>query len=129
MTEPTDSTTTQKMNANATDVAKYRQAGCGFLGLNVLYLVLVFVFLPTFTPDASTLASIILYLAVLTALSFYVWKGKRTLTLVLAVIYALRSAVSAYTLVTGQAFPVVPYVLPLLLISFYLLGRAVWDWR
>tara|TARA_B100000686_G_scaffold334196_1_gene401122 strand:+ start:3933 stop:4292 length:360 start_codon:yes stop_codon:yes gene_type:complete len=118
------------MNKSLMDFTKkkHRQAGYGFMVLNVLYLVLVFSFLPSFTPNASTIGGFTACLIIFATFSFYIWRGKRLLTLILAVVYGLRSVLSAYTLIVGSAFTVVPYVLPLLVISFYLLGRAVWNW-
>ena len=31
-------------------------------------------------------------------------------------------------LVGGDAYPAVPYLLPCVVLTFYLLGRAAWDW-
>tara|TARA_B100000686_G_C16780040_1_gene971203 strand:- start:916 stop:1248 length:333 start_codon:yes stop_codon:yes gene_type:complete len=108
---------------------KFNQASYGFFALNTLYLALVYLYLPAFTPDASMVGSFMLYLLLILVLSFYVWKGNRILTLALALIYILRSVVSLIALLRGGFFPVVPYILPLLLITFYMLGRAVWDWK
>ena len=32
-------------------------------------------------------------------------------------------------IIRGDVFPAVPYLLPCLILSFYLLGRAAWDWQ
>ncbi len=107
---------------------KYRQAGYGFFISNTLYLIIVFIFLPSFHLDFSTIASFVIYLLIIGVLSFYISKGKRVLSLIVAVIFGARSLVSTYTLITGQAFEAIPFVLPLLVATFYLLGRATWDW-
>ena len=49
-------------------------------------------------------------------------------TMLLTVIYGARSAFSAYSLMDISTFQAVPYLLPCLLVTFYLLGRAGWDW-
>ena len=131
-----------KMNEGATDVTikKYRHSGSGFMVLNALYLVLIFIFPPPLNPcnlgigDSKASFSIIatfslFYLTIISTLSFFIWKGKRTLSKVLFAIYGFRSAALIYQSIIGDTFPAAPYILPLLLISFYLLGRAVWDWR
>ena len=115
-------------SASETSVAKYRQAGYGFFILNTLYLIIVFIFLPSFYLDLFTIASFLIYLLILGALSYYIGKGKRMLVLILAPIFGARSVVSIYTLIIGQPFPAVPYALPLLLVTFYLLSRSAWDW-
>ena len=107
-------------------MAKYRQAGHGFFVLSTLYLIVVFIFLPSFHLDLPTVAIFWAYLLTMGVLSYFIYKGKRILALILALIFAVRSAVSIYTLIIGQVFPAVPYVLPLLLLNFYLLGRALW---
>lgn len=107
---------------------KFRQAGYGFFALNMAYLVLVYAFLPPFNLGAKGFAYAGMYVLFMAALAHYVCRGFRKLTLVLAVIYGLRSAVSVYTLIRGEAFVAVPYVLPCLMITFYVLARAAWDW-
>lgn len=107
---------------------KYRQAGYGFLVLGLAYLVLVYIFLPPFNLGSSAFVYAGLYAALMGVLAWFIFRGSRGLTLVLAVIYAARSLVSIYTLIKGEAFVAVPYVLPCLLATFYVLGRAVWDW-
>ena len=117
------------MNENAKNIAiKYRQAGQGFMILNTLYLIVFFLFQPLFNMSTLMVGSSILYLVLVGTLSFYVSKGKRTLTIILAYFYGVRSGLSMYALVIGDAFEAVSYILPLLLISFYILGRAAWNW-
>ncbi len=70
----------------------------------------------------------VLALALFGTLSYFIYKGKKTFVVVLAALWAARIIISIYSLVTGEAFIAVPYVLPTTVIAFYLLGRAVWDW-
>ena len=107
---------------------KYQQAGCGFMGMSLLYLLLVYIFMPPFNLGAEGFLYAGIFLLLAGGCSCYIYRGSQTLALVLAIIYAARSLVSIYTLVEGEAFTAVPYVLPCLLLTFYLLGRAAWDW-
>ncbi|MBI4383766.1 MAG: hypothetical protein HY579_06995 [Nitrospinae bacterium] len=107
---------------------KFRQAGYGFFALNMVYLVLVYAFLPPFNLGAKGFVYAGAYVLFMAALAYFVYRGFRRLTLILAVIYGLRSVVSVYTMIRGEAFMAVPYVLPCLIITFYVLARAVWDW-
>lgn len=108
---------------------KFHQAACGFLALNLVYLLLIYLFLPPFNlalPEAAGYT--FLALALFGVLSYFIYKGSKNLAVALAAIYSARSLWAAYTLTTGEAFAAVPYVLPCLLITVYLLGRPVWDW-
>lgn len=116
-------------SAEADDLTKYRQAAYGFLALNLIYIVIFFVFLPPFNIElAKAAAYSISFVVLFGVLAFFVYKGYRKLAIVLAIIYGLRSAFSIYTLAAGEAFAAVPFVLPCLLLTFYLLGRAAWKW-
>ncbi|MFQ5715627.1 MAG: hypothetical protein ACE5GQ_00840 [Nitrospinales bacterium] len=118
-----------RMNPDgSSDLQKYRQAGFCFLALNVVYCGLFFWFLPPFNLGGSAYATIGLIVALIGILAYFVSKGHRTLTLVLAVFYAMRAAVASYAIGAGTAFAAVPYLLPTLVVTFYFLGRAVWDW-
>ncbi|MBI4389823.1 MAG: hypothetical protein HY580_06540 [Nitrospinae bacterium] len=108
--------------------SKFRQAGYGFFALNMIYLVLIYVFLPPFNLGAKGFLYAGIYALFMAALAYFVCRGFRKVALVLAVIYGLRSVVSLYTMIRGEAFMAVPYVLPCLIITFYVLARAVWDW-
>lgn len=110
------------------DLKKYRQAGYGFLGMNLFYLFLVYIFMPPFNLGATGFLYAGVFLLLVGVCSYYIYRGSRKLALVLAIIYGARSLVSVYTLIRGEAFTAVPYVLPCLLITVYLLGRAAWDW-
>ncbi len=107
---------------------KFRLAGYGFLFFNLLYLLLAWIFLPPFHLGLSTLLSVLTVVALAVILTVYLCRGRKRLAQVLAVIYGARSLFTAYTLIGGETFMGVPYFLPCLLATFYLLGRAGWDW-
>ena len=107
---------------------KFTQAGYGFLGLNIAYLVIAMIFIPPFNLGLSAILSLVAFLLVLGMLTYYLMKGKRRLAQALTVIYGARSTFSAYSLMDISTFEAVPYLLPCLLVTFYLLGRAGWDW-
>ncbi len=109
---------------------KYREAAYGFLILNLIYILLFYVFPPPFDSGLQGKILLTILLAALIAgLSRFIHKGYKTLVIALAVIYAARAAViSIYTMMTGQVIDSVPYVLTCLILTFYLLGRAAWDW-
>lgn len=125
-----------EMNVNGSAIKdnsglnKYRQAGYGFLVLNLIYILLFYIFPPPFDPGlmGKILLTVVL-IALAAVLSYFVRKGIKKLVIVLAVVYAARAVIiSAYALVTGQVFESVPYVLACLILTFYALGRAAWDW-
>ena len=107
---------------------KFTQAGYGFLGLNIAYLVIAMIFIPPFNLGLSAILSLVAFLLLLGMLTYYLMKGKRRLAQALTVIYGARSTFSAYSLMDISTFEAVPYLLPCLLATFYLLGRAGWDW-
>ena len=107
---------------------KFTQAGYGFLGLNIAYLVIAMVFIPPFNLGLSAILSLVAFLLLVGMLTYYLMKGKRRLAQALTVIYGARSTFSAYSLMDISTFEAVPYLLPCLLVTFYLLGRAGWDW-
>ena len=110
------------------EARKFVQAGYGFLGLNLTYLVIAMVFIPPFNLGLSAILSLVAFLLLLGVLTYYLLKGKRRLAQALTVIYGARSAFSAYSLMDISTFQAVPYLLPCLLVTFYLLGRAGWNW-
>ena len=110
-------------------VRKFTQAGYGFLGLNLAYLVIAMFFIPPFNLGLSAVLSLVAFLLLLSVLTYYLLKGKKRLAQALAIIYGARSIFSAYSLTDVSTFQAVPYLLPCLLITFYLLGRAGWNWR
>ena len=120
---------TEAPSIPAASLKKYRQAAWGFFILNLLYLILVYVFLPPFNIGLwPAVGYTVLALALFGTLSYFIYKGKKTLVVVLAALWAARALLSTYTLIMGEAFSAVPYVLPTTILSFYLLGRALWDW-
>ena len=70
----------------------------------------------------------IMFLVLVLILTPLILRGKKTLVQVLALIYGGRVIFSIYSLLGGDAFPAVPYLLPCVIFTFYLLGRAAWDW-
>ncbi len=107
---------------------KFTQAGYGFLGLNLAYLVIAMIFIPPFNLGMSAILSLVVFVLLLGVLTYYLLQGKKRLAQVLAVIYGARSLFSAYSLTDTSTFQAVPFLLPCLLFVFYLLGRAGWDW-
>ena len=107
---------------------KYTQAGYGILALNIVYLLIAMIFIPPFNLGLSAILSLGAFLLLLGVLTYYLLKGKRRLAQALTVIYGARSIFSAYSLMDISTFEAVPYLLPCLLVTFYLLGRAGWDW-
>ena len=123
--ENEDSQSTETLNLVA---RKFTQAGYGFLGLNVTYLVIAMIFIPPFSLSLSAILSLIIFLLLLGVMTYYLLKGNKRLAQTLTVIYGARSAFSAYSLMDVSTFQAVQYLLPCLLVSFYLLGRAGWNW-
>ena len=116
-------------NLPAKTLQKFHQAAIGFLALNLIYLLLYYLFLPPFNLSWVDAAGYtLLALALFGVLSYFIYKGSKILTVVLAAIYSARSLWTTYALIAGDFFPAVPYVLPCLLITVYLLGRPLWDW-
>jgi hypothetical protein len=110
------------------DRVKYRQAGYGFFLLNLVYFVLFYHFLPPFNLGLTAYSSAAIYFLFLGLFTYLICGGARKTAVALALLFAGRALFSIYTLVTGQAFVAVPYVLPCLVITVYLLARAVWNW-
>lgn len=109
-------------------VQKYQIAAYCFLASNIAYLILFWIFIPPFNMGRSAVLSLAGILALFVVLTIYIHRGRRLLTRILAVVYAGRSAFSIYSIAIGDAFQVVPYVLPLMILTFYFLARAGWDW-
>ena len=107
---------------------KFRQAGYGFLFLNLIYLGLAMVFIPPFNLGLTALLSLTAFILLLGFLTYYLLQEKKRLAQVLAVIYGARSGFTGYSLIAGDTFQAMPFILPCLIITFYLLGRAAWDW-
>ena len=124
--ENEDSQSTETLDLEA---RKFTQAGYGFLGMNLAYLVIAMFFVPPFNLGLSAVLSLVAFLLLLGVLTYYLLKGKKRLAQVLAIVYGARSIFSAYSLTDVSTFQAVPYLLPCLLVTFYLLGRAGWGWR
>ena len=107
---------------------KFRQAGYGFFVLNLIYLGVAMFFIPPFNLGLTALLSLAAFILLLGLLTYYLLKKKKRLAQILAIIYGARSGFTAYSLITGETFQAVPFFLPCLIITFYLLGRAGWDW-
>ena len=107
---------------------KFRQAGYGFLILNLIYLGVAMIFIPPFNLGLTALLSLAAFILLLGLFTYYLLKEKKRLAQVLTIIYGARSGFTAYSLITGETFQAVPFFLPCLIITFYLLGRAGWDW-
>ena len=124
--ENEDSQSTETLDLG---VRKFTQAGYGFLGLNLAYLVIAMIFIPPFNLGLSAVLSLVAFLLLLGVLTYYLLKGKKRLAQVLAIVYGARSIFSAYSMTDVSTFQAVPYLLPCLLVTFYMLGRAGWGWR
>ena len=107
---------------------KFKQAGYGFLILNLIYLGVAMIFIPPFNLGLTALLSLAAFILLLGLFTYYLLKEKKRLAQVLAIIYAARSGFTTYSLITEDTFQAVPFFLPCLIITFYLLGRAGWDW-
>ena len=113
---------------NSNRSRKFRQAGYGFFVLNLIYLGVAMFFIPPFNLGLTALLSLAAFILLLGLLTYYLLKEKKRLAQILAIIYGARSGFTAYSLITGETFQAVPFFLPCLIITFYLLGRAGWDW-
>lgn len=123
----------EELKSNSAEVfdsrtRKFTQAGYGFLGLNVIYLAIAMYFIPPFNLGLTAVLSLIAFMLLLGVLTYYLLKGKKRLAQALAIIYGLRSGFTAYSLMDVSTFQAVPFFLPCLVLTFYLLGRAGWDW-
>ena len=107
---------------------RFKHAGYGFLFLNLIYLALAIFFIPPFNIGLTTLLSLLAFVLLLGVLTYYLLQEKKLLAQVLAFIYGARSVFTAYSFFAGDTFQAVPYFLPCLFITFYLLGRAAWNW-
>ena len=109
---------------------KYRLAGISFLVLNVLYITIAWWKMPPVDLAMSKVVygGFVVFFILVLILIPLILRGKRLLVQVLAFIYGGRMIFSLYFLVGGDAYPAVPYLLPCVVLTFYLLGRAAWDW-
>jgi len=107
---------------------KFKHAAYGFFLLNLIYLTVAIYFIPPFNLGLTALLSLLAFLLLLGLFTYYLFKGKKLVAQVLGVIYGGRSVFTSYSLLAGDTFEAVPFILPCLLIAFYLLGRAGWNW-
>ena len=112
------------------NLKKYRLAGVSFFVLNVLYIIIAWWKMPPVDLAMSKViyGGFIVFFILVLILIPLILRGKRLLVQVLAFIYGGRMIFSLYFLVGGDAYPAVPYLLPCVVLTFYLLGRAAWDW-
>ena len=109
---------------------KYRLAGISFLVLNVLYIIIAWWKMPPVDLAMSKVVygGFVVFFILVLILIPLIFRGKRLLVQVLAFIYGGRVIFSLYFLIEGDAYPAVPYLLPCVVLTFYFLGRAAWDW-
>ena len=112
------------------NLKKYRLAGISFLVLNVLYIIIAWWKMPPVDLAMSKVVygGFVVFFILVLILIPLILRGKRLLVQVLAFIYGGRMIFSLYFLIGGDAYPAVPYLLPCVVFTFYLLGRAAWDW-
>jgi hypothetical protein len=112
------------------DFKKYRLAAVGFLVLNVVYIIIAWWKVPPVDLEMSRLVYgvLIFFLILFFVLTPLIFRGQKLLVQVLTFIYGGRATFSIYSLIVGDVFPAVPYLLPCVILIFYLLGRAAWDW-
>ncbi len=108
--------------------AKYRVAAYVFLVLNLIYAVLGWLFMPPFAEGIPKEVVWIAVIVMVLLLFPVIRKGSRRWVRVLAVIFFIRSVGTGYVLATQETLPVVPFLFPCLVFTFYFLGRAGWDW-
>jgi len=121
------SETTELVESN---LKKYQLAGGSFLVFNVLYIIIAWWKMPPVDLAMSKMVSggfVVFFIFVL-ILTPLILRGKRLLVQILAFIYGGRMIFSLYLLIGGDAYPAVPYLLACVVLTFYLLGRAAWDW-
>jgi hypothetical protein len=107
---------------------KYQVAGYGFLGLSSVYVALAWGFMPPFVPGFPKAIFWPLVLVLILFLTKQILNQRNGWVKTLAVLSALRFIGSSALILGGDYLPVVPYFLPCFILSFYLLGRAGWDW-
>jgi len=121
------SETTELVESN---LKKYQLAGISFLVLNVLYIIIAWWKMPPVDLAMSKVVygGFVVFFILVLILIPLILRGKRLLVQVLAFIYGGRMIFSLYFLIGKDAYPAVPYLLPCVVLTFYLLGRAAWDW-
>ena len=109
---------------------KYRLAAVSFLVLNVMYIIIAWWKMPPVDLEMSRLVyGVLIFILILfLVITPMIYRGKKFLVQVLTFIYGGRVVFSIYSLIGGDVFPAVPYLLPCVIFIFYFLGRAAWDW-
>jgi hypothetical protein len=112
------------------DLKKYRLAAVSFLVLNVMYVIIAWWKMPPVDLEMSRVVyGVLIFILILfLVLTPMIYRGKKFLVQVLTFIYGGRAVFSIYSLIGGDVFPAVPYLLPCVILIFYFLGRAAWDW-
>ena len=112
------------------DLKKYRLAAVSFLVLNVMYIIIAWWKMPPVDLEMSRVVyGVLIFILILfLVLTPMIYRGQKLLVQVLTFIYGGRAVFSIYSLIGGDVFPAVPYLLPCVILIFYLLGRAAWDW-
>lgn len=132
---------------------KYHHAAYAYLFIGIVYLLVFYVTIPphdfntlgenfvdTKMPGLSGLLEGINYNSVINALSvglgilflglsYYIYKGFRTLTIILTAIYGVRLIIATMALFSEDVFTSVKFVLPLIAITFYMLARAAFNFK
>ena len=112
------------------NLKKYELAGVSFLALNVLYIMIAWWKMPPvdLAMRKVVYGGFVVFFILVLILTPLILRGKRLLVQILAFIYGGRMIFSLYFLIGGDAYPAVPYLLACVVLTFYLLGRAAWDW-
>jgi len=105
------------------DLKKYRLAGMSFLILNVVYIIIAWWKMPPVDLTMSRLVygGFFIFFIIVLIFTPFILRGKKLLVQILALIYGGRAVFSIYSLMDGGVFPAVPYLLPCLILIFYLL--------
>ena len=121
------SETTELVESN---LKKYQLAGGSFLVFNVLYIIIAWWKMPPvdLAMRKVVYGGFVVFFILVLILTPLILRGKRLLVQILAFIYGGRMIFSLYLLIGGDAYPAVPYLLACVVLTFYLLGRAAWDW-
>ena len=121
------SETTELVESN---LKKYQLAGGSFLVFNVLYIIIAWWKMPPvdLAMRKVVYGGFVVFFILVLSLTPLILRGKRLLVQILAFIYGGRMIFSLYLLIGGDAYPAVPYLLACVVLTFYLLGRAAWDW-
>ena len=112
------------------NLKKYQLAGISFLVINVAYVIIAWWKMPPVDLVMSKVVygGFIIFVIIILILTPLIFYGKKLLVQVLTFIYGGRAIFSIYSIIGGDVFPAVPYLLPCVVLTFYLLGRAAWNW-